>query len=68
MKSAGRRIVGNYVNNARLIINNSGDIVKGAREKDIKKVLNGAKTLGKIVAVGAITVGAIKVDKPKDES
>lgn len=67
LKAGGGRIVGNYVSNAKLIINNSGDIIKGAKNRDIKKVLNGAKTLGKIVAIGAITVGAIKIEPDKNE-
>ena len=67
LKAGGGKIVGNYVSNAKLIIDNSGDIIKGAKNRDIKKVLNGAKTLGKIVAIGAITVGAIKVESNKDE-
>lgn len=66
LKAGGGKIVGNYVNNAKLIINNSGDIVKGVRTKDIKRVLNGAKTLGKIAAIGAITVGAIKIEPEKN--
>ncbi len=65
LKAGGGRIVGNYVNNAKLIIHNSGDIVNGVKSRDIKKVLNGAKTLGKIAAIGAITVGAIKIETDK---
>ena len=65
LKAGGGKILGNYVNNAKLIIHNSGDIVKGVKSRDIKKVLNGAKTLGKIAAIGAITVGAIKIEADK---
>lgn len=68
LKAGGKKIINNYVTNARLIINNSGDIVKGVKDRDIKKVLNGAKTLGKMAAIGAITVGAIKVEPDKSES
>lgn len=67
LRAGGGKIVGNYVNNAKLIINNSGDIVQGVRTRDIKKVLNGAKTLGKIAAIGAITVGAIKIESDKNK-
>lgn len=48
-----------------MIVNNSGDIVKGVKDRDIKRVLNGAKTLGKMAAIGAITVGAIKIEPDK---
>ena len=65
LKAGGGKIVGNYVTNAKLIINNSGDIVGGVKNRDVKRVLNGAKTLGKIVAIGAITVGAIKIEPNK---
>ncbi len=67
LRAGGGKIVGNYVNNAKLIINNSGDIVQGVRTRDIKKVLNGAKTLGKVAAIGAITVGAIKIEPDKNK-
>lgn len=67
LRAGGGKIVGNYVNNAKLIINNSGDIVQGVRTRDIKKVLNGAKTLGKVAAIGAITVGAIKIESDKNK-
>lgn len=65
LKAGGRKIINNYVTNAKLIVNNSGDIVKGVKDRDIKRVLNGAKTLGKMAAIGAITVGAIKIEPDK---
>lgn len=58
---AGGRILKNYVNNAKLIFSNSGEILEGIKTRDGRKILNGAKTMGKIAAVGFITVGAIKV-------
>lgn len=66
LKNAGGKVVNNYVTNAKLIINNSGEIIQGVRQKDGKKIWNGTKTLGKIVAIGTITVGAIKID-PNDD-
>jgi len=38
------------------------------KQHDGKKILNGAKTMGKIAAVGFITVGAIKVKSHKEEA
>lgn len=67
LKSAGNQIVGNFVNNVQTIVDNSGEILEGVKEKDRRKVLRGAKTLAKVVAVGAITVGAVKV-KPEDRT
>lgn len=66
MKEAGGKVVHNYVSNAKLIIENGGEIIQGVRQRDAKKIRNGARTLGKIVAIGALTVGAIKV-KPDDQ-
>ena len=63
---AGERILNNYIANARLIIENSGEILLGIKSRDGRKIMNGAKTLGKIVAIGTITVGAIKVKPDVD--
>lgn len=65
LKEAGSKVVQNYVSNAKLIVENSGEILDGVRHRDPTKIKNGAKTLGKIVTIGTITVGAIKV-KPED--
>jgi hypothetical protein len=65
---AGGRIIKNYINNAKLVIENSGEIIDGVKQRDGKKILNGAKTMGKIVAVGFITVGAIKVKSHKENA
>ena len=67
LKSAGTQVVGNFVNNVQTVVDNSGEILEGVKKKDTKKIIRGAKTLAKVVAVGAITVGVIKV-KPETES
>lgn len=59
-------MVGNFIHNVKTIADNSGEILEGVKEKDHKKILRGVKTLAKVAAVGAITVGAIKV-KPEEE-
>ncbi|QOX63455.1 hypothetical protein FRZ06_08860 [Anoxybacterium hadale] len=66
LKSAGSQVVHNFVNNVKTVVDNSGEILEGVKEKDGKKILRGTKTLAKVVAVGAITVGAIKI-KPEDD-
>jgi len=66
LKSAGNQVVQNFVDNIQTVVANSGEILEGVKEKDRKKVVRGAKTLVKVVAVGAITVGAIKI-KPEGE-
>lgn len=66
LKSAGKQVVQNFVDNIQTVVGNSGEILEGVKEKDRKKVVRGAKTLVKVVAVGAITVGAVKI-KPEEK-
>jgi len=66
LKSAGNQVVQNFVNNVQTVVDNSGEILEGVKEKDSRKIMRGAKTLAKVVAVGAITVGTIKI-KPSQE-
>lgn len=67
LKSAGTQVVQNFVNNVQTVVENSGEILEGVKEKDRKKIMRGAKTLAKVAAVGAITVGTIKI-KPESET
>ncbi len=64
--SAGTQVVQNFTSNVKTVVDNSGEIVTGVKEKDTKKIVSGVKTLAKVVAVGAVTVGAIKI-KPEEE-
>jgi len=64
LKSAGTQVVQNFVNNVQTVVDNSGEILEGVKEKDRKKIVRGAKTLVKVAAVGAITVGTIRI-KPE---
>jgi hypothetical protein len=66
LKSAGTQVVQNFVDNVQTVVANSGEILEGVKQKDKKKIIRGAKTLAKVVAVGAITVGTIKI-KPEEE-
>lgn len=61
LKSAGTQVVQNFVNNVQTVVDNGGEILEGVKENDKKKIIRGAKTLAKVVAVGAITVGTIKI-------
>ncbi len=65
LKSAGTQVARNFVSNVRTVVDNSGEILEGVKEKNPKRILRGVKTLAKVAAVGAITVGAIKV-KPEE--
>lgn len=64
LKSGGNKVFRNWVDNFYVLADNSGEIIRGVKERDGRKVLNGTKTLGKVAAIGFITVGAIKVENP----
>jgi len=51
----------------KTVVNNSGEILEGVKERDRKKVVKGTKNLAKVIAVGAITVGTIKIKPEADE-
>lgn len=68
LKSAGTQVVRNIVTNVQTVVDNSGEILEGVREKDRRKIVRGAKTLAKVVAVGAITVGPIKIKESEREN
>ncbi len=65
LKSAGSQVIQNFVNNVQTVVDNSGEILEGVKEKNRRKILRGTKTLIKVAAVGAITVGTIKI-KPEE--
>ena len=66
LKSAGAQVGQNIVTNVQTVVDNSGEILEGVKEKDRRKIIRGAKTLAKVAAVGAITVGTIKI-KPEEK-
>ena len=68
LKSAGNQVVQNFVDNVQTVVDNSGEIIEGVKGKDRKRMIRGAKTLAKVVAVGAITVGTIKVKAEDPEN
>lgn len=60
----GKKLVGNWIHNIKLVAGEGKHVVKGIKTKDIKQVKQGIRTMGRIAAVGAMTVGAIRL---KDE-
>ena len=68
LKSAGNQVVQNFVGNVHTVVDNSGEILTGMKEKDGRKIMRGAKTLAKVVAVGAITVGTIKIKSEEQKN
>ncbi|WP_027400118.1 hypothetical protein [Anaerovorax odorimutans] len=67
LKDATNEIVGNFVTNINTVVSNGSEIIDGVKKRDKKKVVKSTKTLIKVIAVGAITVGAVKVDEEKDD-
>jgi hypothetical protein len=67
LKAGGKQIVDNITDNVKTIAETGGEIALGVKEMDGERIARGAKTLAKIVAVGAITVGAIRVKTRDDE-
>lgn len=68
LTQAGSKIAANLWDNCRLIQKNSGEIIAGLYTRNPKRVKNGAKTLGKVIAISFVTVGAIKIDDSSDSS
>lgn len=68
LKRAGSRMVDNVVENAKLVAHQAGDIACGVCEGDRDKVVGGLKTLGKMVAIELLTVGAIQMDGKKQKA
>lgn len=66
LKNGGSKIVGNFVDNFKLVAENSGEILEGVKARDSNKIKHGVKTLAKVTAIGLITVGAIKLDDEDD--
>ncbi|MDR2089720.1 MAG: hypothetical protein LBP73_10235 [Clostridiales Family XIII bacterium] len=66
LKAGGRRVADNIADNVRTLADCGGEIAQGIGKRDGKRVLRGAKTLAKVVVVGAVTVGAIRVKQEEE--
>ncbi|MDO4552056.1 MAG: hypothetical protein Q4C22_00815 [Bacillota bacterium] len=62
VKRAGMGIVGNWVHNFHLVTDELGVIKDGVLEGDKEKIGAATQTLGKVVTVGFMTSGAIRVE------
>lgn len=61
IKDTGHKVVNNFVGNVKLVANSGGEIITGAKQRNLHKTTKGLKSLIKVVSVGALTVGAIKI-------
>lgn len=61
LRGSGRQVVNNFLMNVGRIVDNGSEIAVGIKDRDGGKVAAGTKKLAKFAAVGAITVGAIKM-------
>ena len=67
LKEGTGKIIGNVKENLQRTVKNGKVIADGVRTQDKEKVIRGAKTIVKMAAVGAITVGAVKVPENDEE-
>ena len=64
LQHAVKTTIGNAVNNIRIIGSSSAGIVGGMVHGDRQKVVCGLKNLGKMAAIGLVTVGVVKATQP----
>lgn len=62
LKSSTTKIVKNYATNFKLIGGSGMEIANGVMKRDKVRIIKGGKRLAKIIAVGMLSVGAIKID------
>ena len=67
IKDTGGQVVDNFVENLKLMAGSGEEIITGVKNKNPKTVKRGVKSLAKIISVGALTVGAIKVKDDNNE-
>lgn len=69
LKKAGGKVVDNFVDNFKTVADSGEEIFNGVKKRDHKKVVKSVKRLAKVIIIGAITVGAIKLndDDENDE-
>ncbi len=67
LKEAGKTVIGNIENNVRNVVEQGSEIVDGALKHDKQRVKKGVKKLVKMVAVGAVTVGAIQIKEEEEK-
>ena len=61
IKDTGHKVVSNFVGNFKLVAKSGGEILGGVKQKNLHQVTGGVKSLVKVVSVGLLTVGAIKI-------
>jgi len=67
LKGTGKKILNNFVENVRYVADSGNEIADGLKSKDRKKVIESTKKFAKWVAVGTITVGAVKMIDSEEE-
>src|SRR5665648_831386 len=61
LKDTGHKVVNNFVGNVKLVAKSGDEILIGVKQRNRHKVTGGVKSLVKVVSVGVLTVGAIKI-------
>ena len=67
MKGAGGQVVGNFVGNLNMVKESGVEILHSVKNRDLKQATKGARRLVKMISVGAIAVGPIKIKEEQEE-
>lgn len=67
LKNTGEQVVDNFVGNFKLIATSGEHILLGVKNKNMGEMKGGIKSLVKVVTVGILTVGAIKIKEEEKE-
>lgn len=66
LKLGSKKIIDNYIESFKLIGGSGAEIANGVLRRDKVRIIKGGKRLFKILAIGALTVGAIKIDEDEE--
>lgn len=66
LKLGTKKIIDNYIESFKLIGGSGAEIANGVLRRDKVTIIKGGKRLFKILAIGALTVGAIKIDEDEE--
>lgn len=67
LRDGGKKLVGNWVHNIKLVAGEGKVVAKGVYHRDPQSIKKGLRKMGRIAAVGAMTVGAIRLKEEEGE-
>ncbi len=66
LRDTGKQVIDNVTRNVRLVVGSGKEITGGIRHRNPRRIKAGAKRFVKLIAVGALTVGAISIKDDGD--